>query len=231
MTDLTLAPDPTTPRRRKRPQTRREEAVNATLHGIGLLAGVAVAVSAFAIAGAGDLQVRVAAGWYGVAVVAVFLCSFVSHALDHSPNKRRWEAFDQAAIFLMIAGSYLPYAAVWLRGGWWPALTLAVMATSLVGFVLKGVFRLDGARRELWLYLILGWVPAMSMIHLVTVMPEDCIRLTVIGGLCYTFGFAFLTLDHHRHYLHAVWHAFVLGGAGCHAAAILGYVLPTPAVG
>ena len=48
--------------------------------------------------------------------------------------------------------------------------------------------------------------------------------LLLADGLLYTVGVVFHLWDGLR-YHNAIWHGFVLGGAGCHCAAILASVV------
>jgi hemolysin III len=45
------------------------------------------------------------------------------------------------------------------------------------------------------------------------------------GGVLYTIGVGFLLNDTKVRYFHAVWHLCVLGGALCHYAGILAFVV------
>ena len=55
-------------------------------------------------------------------------------------------------------------------------------------------------------------------------LQPGALKLLIIGGLAYTIGALFYALKRVR-YTHAIWHVFVLIGAGSHFLAIYLYVI------
>jgi hemolysin III len=211
-------------------QTRREEAANAFTHGMGLLAsliaGPMLVMKAVRVSDAVMVAACVA---YVIPLAAVYLCSTVSHALAEAKLKMRWELWDQATIYLLITGSYTPYAAAYLRGGWWPLLTVVMWTLALTGFFSKVLFQQRFRRAVVPLYLLLGWLPTISLPVMLPQMDPTCVAWTVGSGLCYTFGTIFLTYDRAAPFLHVLWHVAVLAGTSFHFAAVYTFVVATPA--
>jgi hemolysin III len=63
-----------------------------------------------------------------------------------------------------------------------------------------------------------------SLGPLVDNLHSGGLRLLVAGGLAYTVGTVFYVLER-IHYMHAVWHFWVLVGSLCHFLAVLLYVI------
>ena len=74
-------------------------------------------------------------------------------------------------------------------------------------------------------YLAMGWVVIFAIKPLVQSLPLGGVILLAAGGVLYTGGVAFYALNK-IHYMHSVWHLFVLGGSICQYLSIALYVIP-----
>ena len=210
-------------------QSAAEELANSITHGLGLvlsLLGAALLVpQASQRPGAIGLGCLV----YVSTLVAVYGASFLSHAVQTPIWRQRFRMLDQGFIYLLIAGTYTPYALAYL-GPEWTLLSAAMWSIALLGFVSK-VFarhRIDSV--SLGLYLVLGWLPVVAARPLVEQVPVEALWWIVTGGLAYTLGTVFLQLDNRYRYFHAVWHVLVIAGSACHFAGVLWHVVPSAAV-
>jgi hemolysin III len=132
---------------------------------------------------------RVAAIAYGLTSVALFTTSAIYHRGNWSPAaERRLKRVDHANIFLLIAGSYTPFAILALRDEARLAVLVAVWGTALVGVAFR-VFWV-GAPRWLYvpLYIGLGWAAAFFIPQLVRGAGVPAFVLIVVGGFLYTVG-------------------------------------------
>src|SRR5690606_11835870 len=110
-----------------------EERANALTHGFGAGLGlVALVLLLRAAAGAGPVAVA-AAAVFGGALVLVYLSSALHHGLSHAGAKRLFLLCDRCAIYLLIAGTYTPIAALALAPPTGPALAASVWGLALVG--------------------------------------------------------------------------------------------------
>jgi hemolysin III len=209
-----------------RPQTRREETLNALTHGLGLLAAlIAGPLLVAKAARTGDTAMTVACVAYVIPLAAVFLCSTVSHAVDEAKLKLAWERWDQATIYLLITGAYTPYATAYLSVGNWPMLTWLMWALAIAGFLSKVAFERRFHKAVVPLYVMLGWLPTISLPVMLPQLHPTCFAWTLAGGLCFTFGTIFLMYDRVAPFLHVLWHLAVLAGAGLHFAAVYVFVV------
>jgi len=207
-------------------QTRQEEAVNALTHGLGLVASlIGGPMLVWKALQTNDRVMAIACITYAIPLAAVYFCSTVSHALADAELKPRWERWDQATIYLLITGSYTPYAVAYLREGFWPLLTWAMWILAVAGFTSKFLFQNRFRRAVVPIYILLGWLPVVSLPHMLPQMQPTCIAWTLAAGLCYTFGTLFLMYDRAAPFLHVGWHLAVLAGTAFHYAAVYVFVV------
>ena len=202
-----------------RPQTLGEEIANAVTHGLGVLLALA-SLPILVLHAAGPAAV-VGAALFATTMLLLYAVSTLYHALPPGRAKRWFNRLDHAAIYVFIAGSYMPFALGVLRGGWGWALFGIVWALAALGVAVKLADRL---RHPLWstaLYLAMGWVVLPALPPLIRQVSTPGLAWLVAGGLAYTLGAVVFVFDSRWRYAHALWHLFVLGGSGCHVAAVL----------
>ncbi len=206
-----------------RPQSLGEEIANSVSHGVALLA--AIAAVPFLIAAARHFGVAnvVGASVFAATMVLLYLTSTLYHALPVGRVKRVILKLDHGAIYIFIAGSYTPFALGALAGPWGWTLFGLVWSIAIIGATLKAFDRLSHPWLSTGLYLIMGWLVLIAAVPLVERVPLPGVALLVAGGLAYTVGVVFFMLDSRLRYAHAVWHAFVVIGTGCHFFAVLSY--------
>ena len=206
-----------------RPWSRGEEIANSVSHGIGLLAAlIGVPVLLAEAARRGDPQSVVRTAVFGLAILLVYLASTLFHALPDGRVKRTFEVVDNAAVFLLIAGTYTPLTLGLLRDAWGLALFTLVWTLAAVGVVLTAVGDLRYPAISAALCLGMGWLFLIALRPIARTMPLPGLLLILAGGLAYTAGLAFWAARRLR-YHHLVWHLCVLLGTGCHFLAILWY--------
>lgn len=192
-------------------------------HGIGLVASLAAAPFLIgAILRRGDTTLIIAVGIFAVTVVLLYLASTLYHAVPESRAKRVLQVIDHSAIYLLIAGTYTPFALGVLRGpsGW--TLLTVVWLLAVLGVALKATKGVVWPRLSTALYLAMGWLALVAARPFMREVPLAGLAWITAGGLAYTAGVAFFAADRLR-YGHFVWHLFVLTGTFCHYVAILQY--------
>jgi len=202
-----------------------EELAHSLTHGVGLLLGIAALVLLIVFAAAKGTAIHVVSCTiYGVTLVVLYASSTFYHALPPGRGKRVFGILDHAAIFLLIAGTYTPFALVTLNGPWGWSLFAVIWGLAIGGVVLEAVTRGRARRIQLLLYLIMGWGIVAAARPLLRELPTPGFVLLLAGGLAYTLGVIFFVWK--RPFHHAVWHVFVLAGSICHFFAVLLYVIP-----
>ncbi|HEX6648312.1 MAG TPA: hemolysin III family protein [Pyrinomonadaceae bacterium] len=204
---------------------RREEIANTISHGLGLvLAVVAVPVLVLSAMRAGSARSIVGVSVFGGTMVLLYLASTLYHSLTHEAAKRLFRLFDHTAIFLLIAGTYTPFALGVLRGPWGWSLLAAIWTLALVGITLKINSRTRHSRITIVLYVIMGWLAIVAIKPILLLVPVPGILLILAGGIAYTGGLAFFAAQRIR-YNHFIWHLFVIAGTACHFFAVLWYAV------
>jgi len=136
-----------------------------------------------------SVRVRAGAAVFMFSAVLLFGVSAVYHTGRWGERaKTIWKRFDHASIFILIAGSYTPFALLLLT-----PTHAAIMLSLVWGGALLGVlFRIFwvGAPRWLYvpLYLLLGWAAVIYAGEFVRRSPTDVLVLMIVGGGLYSIG-------------------------------------------
>jgi hemolysin III len=200
------------------------ERFNSISHLVG--AGLALAGSALLIvlaARLGDPWKIVSFSIYGAMLVALYGFSTLYHSM-RGRAKDVLRKFDHCSIYLLIAGSYTPFALVSLRGAWGWSLLGTVWGLGLLG-ILQEIWFAKGARvLSLVIYVLMGWLALVAVEPLWQALTPAGFAWLVGGGICYTVGIIFYATDHKVRHGHGLWHLFVLAGSICHFFTVLLYV-------
>jgi hemolysin III len=180
-----------------------------------------------------DGRARVAAGIYAFSLAGLFGSSALYHRVTwRRPNARRWmRRVDHAMIFVLIAGTYTPFALLALEGTLATAILLVVWGGALGGLVLKLVW-IDAPKGVVAaVYVALGWVAVVAMPQMVGSIGVLPTVLVALGGLLYTAG----ALVYARRRpdpvptvfgYHEIFHLLVVIAAGLQYAVVAFWVLP-----
>lgn len=206
-----------------RPQTLREEVANSVSSGVGLLAvmaGIPLLVGS-AMQGGNEWSL-VGKVIFALSMVSLYLASTIYHAVPQGKIKQLFHLFDHAAIYVLIAGTYTPFALGALRGAWGWTLFGVVWSLAVLGICFKMFGGLRFQRLSLFTYLGMGWM-ALAAIRLFWLHVQFAGLLWIFaGGVAYTCG-VFFYVAKRLPYSHFVWHLFVIAGTACHFCAVLWY--------
>lgn len=200
------------------------ERFNSLSHAVGALLAVAgTAVLVVLAARLADPWKIVAFSVYGAMLVALYAASTAYHSV-RGRAKAVLRKLDHCSIYLLIAGSYTPFALVSLRGAWGWSLLGVVWGLALLG-IAQEIWLARGARRlSLALYVAMGWLALVAVAPLWRALGPAGFAWLLAGGACYTVGIVFYAADHRVRHAHGWWHLFVLGGSGCHFFTVLHFV-------
>ena len=209
------------------PNSREGELANALTHAVGValaLAGLAALV-AIAIHLHSPRRV-VCYSIYGVSLVLLYTASTLYHAIHLPQLKRLLQTLDHMAIYLLIAGTYTPFALLSLHGVWGWSIFGLIWALAAMGVIFKIFFMGRMPKTSVVIYLAMGWMALIAVRQLFATLPLRGLVLVFSGGMFYTVGVLFFAFDYKHRYNHAVWHIFVLAGSVCHFFAVLASTLP-----
>ncbi len=213
---------PPAPIRHRFPQGER---ANAFTHALGLLLSILGGIWLMDNALVHSQQASIlGCGIFSLALSAVYGASTLSHSFSRPKWRHFFRTLDQAFIYLLIVGTYTPFSLAYLRTTGWLLFLGLMWSIALVGFLSKILFshRVDAV--AVWIYLLLGWMPAIPALTTIGMVPAGALGWILAGGLCYTAGTVFLVYDKKWFHFHAVWHLFVIAGSTCHYLGVLWYV-------
>jgi hemolysin III len=173
-------------------------------------------------------EATVASAIYAASVAGLFGTSALYHRVSWASQKaRRWmRRLDHSMIFLLIAGTYTPFALLVLEGTLAVVILVVVWTGALAGIVLKLVW-IDAPKPLVAvLYVMLGWVAVAASPDLVAGLGVTSTALVAAGGVLYTAGAVVYALGRPNPVpavfgYHEVFHALVIAAAALQYAVIM----------
>ena len=194
---------------------------------VSLLTGGALVVSA------PTAEATVAAAVYAASVAGLFGASALYHRINWASAKARaWmRRLDHSMIFLLIAGTYTPFAVLALHGPLSTAILIAVWAGALAGIVFKLVWIAAPKAVVAAVYVVLGWVAVAAFPQLISRLGVLPTALVAAGGVLYTVGAVIYALRRPDPVptvfgYHELFHSLVIAAAAHQYAVVAFYVLP-----
>jgi hemolysin III len=212
---------------------RMQNPVRGFLHGAAAVLSTIGAAVLWSEA-RGDLGLQIALLVFAVSLVGLYTVSSLYHSYPWQALwKQRMQRLDHSMIYLVVAGTYTPFAMAVLHG---PLLVAALVATwgiAILGIAQK-VFRPQvGDWFSITMQMVQGWLALPFLGEFARRLPREALVLVVVGGLLYTVGMVFFVTRRPRLWprvfsYHEVFHVFVCAGSALHYAAILTYVARFP---
>ncbi|NME66675.1 PAQR family membrane homeostasis protein TrhA [Flammeovirga aprica] len=192
--------------------TPEEEVVNSITHGIAALGsaiGLAILLNSIDTS---DPKYIISAILFGGSMVILFTCSTLLHLHSDDNYTKTLVILDHSAIYWLIAGTYTPMCLIEIPNSGGTELFIVIWTIAILGTIFKMIV----ADRYQWisitLYLLTGWVGVFVFPEMLEALG-DGMQWIIAGGLAYTLGVPFYLWRKLR-YNHAVWHIFVMIGAG-----------------
>jgi len=194
---------------------------------------ICVPLGAVLVIAATSTRARLAVAVYALSLMALFGVSALYHRIDwRSVAARRWmRRLDHSMIFVLIAGTYTPFALLVLHGPLASAILIAVWAGALTGVLLSLVCADAPKWVHAIVYVTLGWIALTAMPQLAEALGIAGMTLLVLGGLLYTAGALIYALRRPDPVpavfgYHEIFHALVIAAAALQYAVIAFWVLP-----
>lgn len=168
----------------------------------------------------GDFGQAAATSLYALCLIAMLSASAAYNLTRPSRARRLLRRLDEAAIFLLIAGSYTPFTTQRFEGAWSIGMTALVWSIAISGAL--GKIFLPRVSEKFWcgVYVAFGWLAVAAIQPMISGVPFSALVLLAVGGLVYTVGVLFF-LNYALPFRRAVWHGFVVVGASVHYAAVM----------
>ena len=195
--------------------TKGEEIANALTHGLGSLAAIIVApiliaqslgtpllcdfsahvdLSAQTVAARASGTATVAASIYVLSLALEFAFSALYHALTNERAKRIFKVIDHSGIYILIAGTYTPFAMIVLQGNSGGLLLALVWGLTIIGISAEAFWTFRPKWVSVVIYLLMGWCVVWFMPQMLACFDPHGMTLLIIGGICYTIGCVFYVL-------------------------------------
>ena len=194
---------------------------------------VSLVVGAVLVIGAHDVRATVAAVIYALATACMFGASALYHRVRWSPSQRLWmRRVDHSGIYLMIAGSYMPFLLIVLSG----PLRIAMLVIVWVGAIAAIATRVFWVTAPGWVAVAfgasLGWMSLVFVPQAIDRLGVAGVALLAAGGALYTIGAIFYACKWPKLLpsvfgYHELFHALVIAAVVCQYAVVAFFVLPT----
>jgi hemolysin III len=170
---------------------------------------------------------------YAVSLSALFGTSALYHRVNWTrPNVRRWmRRLDHSMIFLLIAGTYTPFALLALHGTLATAILVVVWTGAVAGAIVEMIWIEHPKWVSVLIYMSLSWVVVFAFPSLWTSLGAAGAMLLVVGGALYTAGAVVYATQRPNPNpaifgYHEIFHLFVIAAAVAHFSAIAFFALP-----
>ena len=199
-----------------------EEWANFGTHLAGLVFGIFALTYMCVEAGRlGDARKIVGCALYGVSLIVLYNSSMLYHLASAWRVKGAFQIMDHISIYLLIAGSYTPFALVTLQDtpiGYWILCTNWLLAA--IGILTELLVRPRKEWLAVTITLLMGWEIIFCIKPLYERIGSLAWVMLLIGGGTYTVGVIFYVMDRVP-YMHTIWHVFVLAASVCHWVGIM----------
>lgn len=201
-----------------------EEKINVYSHLFGAFLGV-VALVLFVIKGlrTGSNLHLLSNLIFSASAIVLYSCSARYHNADDPIKRFRLKIWDHSAIYILIAGSYTPYALIVITGydGW--VLFSAAWGFALIGISLKVFFTGRFKVVSTLMYVLMGWIIVFYIKGLRQGLSSEGFEWLFIGGVSYTVGAVIYSIKKIP-LNHAIFHIFVLFGSIGHFISIYFFI-------
>lgn len=161
---------------------------------------------------------------FSFGLFSVYSSSSVYHFVIDPRLKKRLQILDHISIYYLILGSYAPVCLITLYEYSGINIFIVVLTLPIIGTLKKLFFKGRFKIISLLLYLAMGWLIVVEINLLFELLDSEAELLLIIGGLSYTIGIIFYTLDKIK-YFHSIWHLFVLTGSVLHYLMVVLYIV------
>ena len=210
--------------------TKGEEIFNMVSHIVGGALGIVVIVLCSIFAGIHKNPYGVISGIiFGVSMILLYTTSSIYHGLKpNTTSKKVFQILDHCAIFILIAGSYTPFALCTLRQyntalGW--SIFGIIWGFAVLGITLNAI---DLKRYKVFsmiCYLVMGWCIIIKINILTKLLGINGVILLVVGGIIYTIGAICYGLGKKHKYVHSIFHLCIFFANLLHFLCVLLYVI------
>ncbi len=209
--------------------TKGEEIMNMVTHIAGGALGIIAAVLCIVRAAVRcNTLGLIGSAVYGFCIIGLYAVSSIYHGLRPNTGKKVMQVLDHCGIYFLISGTYTPillslFVPSYPMIGWgllFLQWALAALAVTLTAIDLKkyNVF-------SMICYICMGWSIICFLPQTLQLLGMQGFLVLLSGGIAYTVGAIFYGIGAKLHWIHSVFHIFVVIGSFLQFLAIYLYVL------
>lgn len=198
--------------------TLAERRADAAIHVAGI--STAFIATIWLLWRAAGLPAGLSISLYGLCLIAMLTASALYNLTPVSRLKEFMRRADHSTIYLMIAGTYTPFALHRLDGAAGAAIGSGVWLAAALGIWLSLFYARRFEAFKVALYLIMGWMILPGVFTLYHAVRPVVLWLLFIGGVIYSLG-ALVYLLRRLPFHNVLWHVMVLAAAGLHFTAMV----------
>ncbi len=210
--------------------TKGEEIFNMVSHIVGGVAGIATIVLCSVFGGIRHNPYGIVSGIiFGVSMLFLYTMSSIYHGLSPKlKSKKVFQVLDHCAIFVLIAGSYTPFALCTLREystalGW--TIFGIIWGFAILGITLNAIDLKKYKIFSMICYLVMGWCIIIKGNLLPSLLGMPGFIMLLSGGIIYTIGAILYGVGKKHKYIHSIFHLCVFFGNLLHVLCVLMYVI------
>ena len=210
--------------------TKGEEIFNMTSHIVGAVLGVVATVLCIIFAAVnGNCYGIISGAIYGATMIVLYTMSSIYHGLSPKlKSKKVFQILDHCSIFLLIAGSYTPFALCTIRENnpvWGWVIFGSIWFLAILGITLNSIDIKKYKKFSMICYLLMGWFIILKASILPQTLTWNGFILLLAGGVAYTIGAVIYGIGKKHKYAHSIFHLFILLGSFLQFLCILLYVM------
>ena len=210
--------------------TKGEEIANMVTHILGAVLGILATVLCVIVASIHhNIYGIVGGAIFGATMIILYTMSSIYHGLSPKLKaKKVFQVLDHCTIFLLIAGSYTPFALCTLRQdnpvvGW--TIFGVIWAMATIGITLNAIDIKKYKKFSMVCYLVMGWCIIFKIGILPKLLGLTGFILLVAGGISYTIGAVLYGFGKKHKYIHSVFHVFIFIGSLLQFLCVVLYVM------
>ena len=210
--------------------TKGEEIFNMVSHIVGGVAGIVTIVLCSVVGAIRHNPYGIISGIiFGVSMIFLYTMSSIYHGLSPKlKSKKVFQILDHCAIFVLIAGSYTPFALCTLREyssalGW--TIFGVIWGFAALGITLNSIDLKKYKIFSMICYLVMGWCIVIKINILPELLSLPGFILLLASGIVYTIGAILYGIGKKHKYIHSVFHLSVFFGNLLQVLCVLIYVI------
>lgn len=210
--------------------TKGEEIFNMVSHIVGAPLGIIAIVLGVIFSAINKNSYGIASSIvYGITLILLYTMSSIYHGLNHELKaKKVFQVIDHCSIFLLIAGTYTPFALCTIREydvatGW--TIFGIVWGLAVIGIVLNSIDLKKYKIFSMICYLVMGWCIIVKINIIMESLGMKGFLLLLSGGIVYTIGAIFYGLGKKHKWMHSIFHLGCVVGSLLQLVCILVYVI------